>query len=103
MNVQDGSERDARYLASQLQTNSRVMQLRTRMQQARDKLHDQIVQVELLEPAAASMPPRPRPIVAVPLPPIDRTESTPRGRSASGTRLRGITQELDATGTPYRP
>ena len=105
MNVHDGNERDAKYLASQMQTNSRVMLLRTRMQQARDKLHDELVQVDLLEATGASVTPRPRPVVAVPLPPIDRTESTPRTRSrmVSGTRIQGVTQELDATGSPYRP
>jgi hypothetical protein len=102
MNVHDGSERDAKYLASQMQTNSRVILLRTRMQQARDKLHDELVQADLMVATEAPATPRPRPVVAVPLPPIDRTESTPRGRAYSGTRLRGVAQELDATGAQYR-
>lgn len=84
MNVHDANERDAKYLASQMQTNSRVLQLRARMQQARDKLHDVLTGIDLLE----DIEPTQRPIVIVPIPPIDRTTSVPRARSVSGTQIK---------------
>jgi len=83
--VRDASDRDAEYLACQMYTNSRVMGYQSRMQRARDRLHTVYLEVSQLDDAAPA--PLLQRIAEAPLPPIDRTISTPRTRSTSGTRI----------------
>lgn len=96
--IRDADERDAEYLACQLRTNSQVLAMQNRMQAARDRLHEQYLEVAALtnaEDADTFI----RPTVQAPLPALDRTVSLPRWNKASGTRMRRI---QDLTAAPAR-
>lgn len=88
-----GNEYDARYLALQVRTNQVVLENRVRMQAARDHLHDVLVDLTEQLDGTGSITPFPRPVVNIPLPPLDQTDSTPRRPpTRSGTRIAGITE-----------
>lgn len=91
MNDFHGNDRDARYLAQQLQTNGQIIRHRNRMQAARDRLHNIRVELEFKDSGRPSVPPVARPVVEVPLPGLDRSDSTvPTHRAISGTRVPSV-------------
>lgn len=70
--IETADQRDAKYLAAQLHTNSLVMRFKMRMDRARERLHQIYVEVhEGLEPIR-------RKSVDIPIPTLDRSCSVPR-------------------------
>lgn len=86
-----GNERDARYLAQQLQTNGQIIRFRNRMQTARDRLHDIRVELEFKDSGRPHGGRASRPVVEIPVPGLDRSDSTvPSARAVSGTRVPSV-------------